>query len=543
MSESNAVYLHYLDRELTTAAGGGPAPEDIVLVTRALALMTDARLYCGLSSIWENEKVGRYLEEFEILFEFDELTTISGDPTQGLFLNSHQELYLHDISRYPNYFTGSTERLRWAKPTYHKAGGSTGPLAARLFAWADHLPSDSARFSVPVFQAREPVLRALIERGDRAITFSLFNEFVAPMTRSARIEDRIRLEISREFSKNNLAEVNASVASGIFNLAIFDDLAATFPAYDVILLRTVASLCGLADVLNRIETPLDLWKDWVGARQTIQARLNAATVRWLLEAVHHVDSRSEPPKNSDRDHYFSLQQTRLRIRDTLWGVGRTLGNPAAGMHGRPLDDLKTSTLKIRPLASALGDKFPELGQRLDSTRNEIMMDHADLVVMTANQIETDALHHALSKEGFEATASFGRAGTAWIYPPIGGCVVAAVRSSMGSGGPAGSALTASDAVTELRAKSLISLGIAFAMTDSQPIGELLIAEQVAGYEPAKVADSGGSLVRFQRGGSDHCSPALLSRFRDARLDRLGIQVRTGQVLSGEKLVDSLAFRN
>jgi len=122
-------------------------------------------------------------------------------------------------------------------------------------------------------------------------------------------------------------------------------------------------------------------------------------------------------------------------------------------------------------------------------------------------------------------------------------MVATVRSSLGSSGPGGSGLTAMDAVRDLKAKALISVGVAFAMSDDQPIGQLLLSEQLANYELAKLtATPDGSSVEVRRGGSDHCSPLLLGRYRDAHLEDIGVDVEPGLVLSGEKLVDYYPFR-
>ena len=178
----SAVYLHYLDRELNEASGRPVQDLDAVRWTRLLALLTTAELYCGLSAIWENDDVGpRAREDFRLLYDLGHLETLSHDTSQGAFKESRQTAYQHDRDRYPNYFSDTGERLSWLHPTRIKSVGSTVPLVTHLTRWSEKLPNPEGRYSPAISRLRKPMRAALLERGDQAVTFSYFHQFLGDL--------------------------------------------------------------------------------------------------------------------------------------------------------------------------------------------------------------------------------------------------------------------------------------------------------------------------------------------------------------------------
>ena len=134
--------------------------------------------------------------------------------------------------------------------------------------------------------------------------------------------------------------------------------------------------------------------------------------------------------------------------------------------------------------------------------------------------------------------------TYWVYGPIGGATVALARSTMGSGGQGGSTLTVTDAIRDLAPSAILGVGIAFGIDErTQPIGQVLLSQKLTSYELQRIGKKDGKPDIKQRGPSTESSSRLLGRFRDARLGDQGIDVLTGEVLSGEKLLDNPEFKS
>ncbi|MEV3901756.1 hypothetical protein AB0K11_05475 [Mycobacterium sp. NPDC050551] len=532
-----AVYLHFLDRELWGAAAGRLPAEDAIKVLRTLALLTDDVLYCGLSALWENDSLPTWaLDELEALMLFDRLTTISSDATQSEFLEHRRVAYAHDAHRYPRYFE-EDRSIQWAVPTYQRKSGSTGPLSTSLWSWADSNSSgvQSSSIIIPRFAAAEPIKAGLNQRDGRAITFSLFEPYIRDNKSSVQVAANIRRQISRSFTSGYLDELNGDIVTGITQLGHFDNMSRTFPIYDVQLLGMLLDYCSLSDVVDRQDTDFDAWVHWLGFRQASCSTMVPAKVRWILRAFRPVVPHSD---------FGTLFNHRVEIRDTLLRAMRR----GAVAPSSPVDNLEqrwqSAEARLDWLAQSITELNKDVGIKLEMARSDFSMTRADVVLMTVNDIETAAIRSALESRGLTGQIHNGRTNVYWLYGPVGNATVALLRSSMGSGGPGGSGLTARDAVEDVNAGALISIGVAFAMDEKQPIGQVLISERLATYELSKIgtAESGQKIV-VNRGSEAYGATRLLSRFRDSRLEDIGIEVKTGLILSGEKLLDNREFRD
>jgi nucleoside phosphorylase len=200
--------------------------------------------------------------------------------------------------------------------------------------------------------------------------------------------------------------------------------------------------------------------------------------------------------------------------------------------------------KLHWLAGQLGQRDALIAQELERTRETISLTQVDVIVLTATDLETRALEKVFQTAGFSPTTIFARVNTYSLYGPIGGATVAHVRCNMGSGGAGGAAMTVGDAIADLRPWAVIAVGIAFGIDeDKQPIGQLLLSAKLSAYELQRVGEGeDGQLQIIDRGDSVPGSPTLLGRFRDSHLEQIGIDVKPGEVLSGEKLIDNADFK-
>ncbi len=170
-----------------------------------------------------------------------------------------------------------------------------------------------------------------------------------------------------------------------------------------------------------------------------------------------------------------------------------------------------------------------------------------VLVVTATEVERSALLSRLAPprgaEGIlrgsvgELTVRVGR---------LGGYDVAHVECAMGSLDRRGSALTTSNAITRLRPRAVVTVGIAFGVDRrKQRFGDVLLADSIAPYELAKVTSD----ATVRRAANLRAGATLVERFAtrhdDWRLERgVGVaRAHTGLVLSGEKVVDAQEFRN
>ncbi|MDQ2713354.1 MAG: hypothetical protein M3Z08_00400 [Chloroflexota bacterium] len=120
-----------------------------------------------------------------------------------------------------------------------------------------------------------------------------------------------------------------------------------------------------------------------------------------------------------------------------------------------------------------------------------------------------------------------------------------VQSEMGAAGPSGSLLVVADGIRMLSPLAVIMVGTAFGFDDSKlKIGDILVSRQLFGYELQKVAtnDKSQRMEFISRGDRPQASPRLLDHFRIGVLDWQGPKVAFGLLLSGDKLIDNLDYR-
>jgi nucleoside phosphorylase len=142
---------------------------------------------------------------------------------------------------------------------------------------------------------------------------------------------------------------------------------------------------------------------------------------------------------------------------------------------------------------------------------------------------------------------FGEILTYYDFGKIGDSHVIVVETEMGSGEPGATHAVVAAAIQELRlgiasgrrSACVIAVGIAFGMDETkQAIGDVLVATHLRNYERERV----GASSTTPRGSRAPTSTKLTSRIRAAGKRLPEIEVRFGPVLSGEKLVDNLEYR-
>jgi nucleoside phosphorylase/tetratricopeptide (TPR) repeat protein len=130
---------------------------------------------------------------------------------------------------------------------------------------------------------------------------------------------------------------------------------------------------------------------------------------------------------------------------------------------------------------------------------------------------------------------------------VSGASVAMVLTEMGSGGVGGSQASVSRAIDALSPSAVIMVGIAFGINEAkQAIGQILVSKQLMLYELQRVEtgeDPRDEIV--PTGDRPHASARLIEAFRMGGLTwpEPHARISYGLVLSGEKLVDNINFRD
>ncbi|MDS4031415.1 MAG: SUMF1/EgtB/PvdO family nonheme iron enzyme [Candidatus Contendobacter sp.] len=165
---------------------------------------------------------------------------------------------------------------------------------------------------------------------------------------------------------------------------------------------------------------------------------------------------------------------------------------------------------------------------------------ADVLIVTATKIESKAvLDIFVELTGQPARIVTKNRRTYRDLGAVSGTRVFLALTEMGSGGLGASQQAVQKGIEALRPGAVLLVGIAFGVDEKKRrIGDILISQQLQLYDLQRV----GKDQIVLRGDKPHASPRLIDYFRHADLGWNGAKVEFGLILSGEKLVDNLDYR-
>jgi WD40 repeat protein len=163
----------------------------------------------------------------------------------------------------------------------------------------------------------------------------------------------------------------------------------------------------------------------------------------------------------------------------------------------------------------------------------------DILLLTATMLETATVLEVFeANTGQPARREALGATTYYDLGTVQALRIALAQSEMGADGPGGSTLVADEGIRELSPRAIMLVGIAFGFDEQkQQIGDVLVAKEIMSYEQQKIAQE--PISRAWRVPS---STRLLDRCRATAQQWQKARVHFGLLLSGDKLVDLLAFR-
>ncbi len=190
--------------------------------------------------------------------------------------------------------------------------------------------------------------------------------------------------------------------------------------------------------------------------------------------------------------------------------------------------------------------------RLSAVRDDVVVDtsgatrpRCHVLLVVATDIERD--HTLASFKKLTGQPSKIHHGSRLSYHYLGkvsGAQTYLVQSEMGSSSPGASTVTVTQAIGELDPKAIILEGIAFGVDSSkQAIGDIIVSKQLLSYEQQRLGTDGdGSDKVILRGDKATASNMLLQRCHAAVVSWRGASVSFALVLSGDKLVDNVGYR-
>lgn len=172
----------------------------------------------------------------------------------------------------------------------------------------------------------------------------------------------------------------------------------------------------------------------------------------------------------------------------------------------------------------------------------------DVLLLFVNDNERQAVMDAAKAIGIEPEIDSNHTFVYHDFGDINGVRVKGLQTRMGASGRGASGAATLTAIQEIDPDFIIAVGVAFGIhREKQNIGEILVSDQVAMYEPAKNA-SRQTWFGFRkkstisRGDTATSSERLFSKIQAATLQWENAKVTSGLIVSGEKLIDHKAFK-
>lgn len=496
------VYCSFLDREYSTSVGFNQPYDKIRRFLYASLLASDSYAYCSLSAIGECRGLAEFPHPFlTTLLSEKLLVTVSDYNDPDLFLLSRRYLYRDDASRYPLYFEApDRQTLGLWEPRYVKTSSSTGYLVRML---PGQFNRHDRSFGEYYARLEDIVRQVLASREDRAITIALFTPALHASSLQSELDYRLRSTISYLYTLQFLTLFSGVLMNQLPYFEVRDRRFPTFrgPSYRI-------------------------WRHMI-PRQWIanSPQQDMASLSELLEA------RS----NSD----LSQIRTHLKHIDELASADP---NGYSYRHAA-----ETSVASITKLATQ--DNVPRFFEIVRSQLDARLGEHPDygtprLIITCATSTEETILRAALAEDrGFAPQLVLAGDTTYWDLGRIGDVESFLVRTGPGSMGGAAALATLQDAIRILSPSVVVSCGICFGLRPkTQRSGTVVFATRIRSYEQVRIGTrNSGSVELRERGQAADVDPILSLRARGVFSARGNIAF--GEVISGEKLVDHINFRD
>ncbi|MER8407567.1 hypothetical protein NKH16_23095 [Mesorhizobium sp. M1307] len=525
--------MHLFDRELAESVRNEVSETNAQVALKLLTLFTGSALNCSASIMFESPAVNKSdsLKRFtQLLVSTSHISVLSSHPTMAEFFESRSTLYSHDRARYPMYF-GRQILIPDSVSIIPKSTSATLTLARQLGAWGADQGSGEDRER----DAKRVVLASLQQREDRAVTAALFSAAASTSSHPETAIGLIRRQISVEYTRHFMSSLNSDICTGIPEIGFFDICSSRYPAFDIPILIEIAKAIGLSQIISA---------DWGSLRDFWEEYLNSTKPH---EGIIHFQSKIEL-LGSTLSNMFQGGESISRSSFRLWVI-QALRRVGSQFSYREIS-IRVDQFSIA--ASRIDNIIGNLSNNGDFLRAKEVVKSSleralkyDYLIVVATEIERISVFEKTQEMGNVITPHTGGGRAYFDLGFIHGCRVALVKVAMGAATVGGSISTTMRILPHLNPRFVIMVGIAFGVDEAkQSIGTVLISRKVLGYEQQRVgtAEDGVTRLNVQRGSITDASPELVSLLEAATGVWNEAPVEIGLMLSGEKLVDNVDFR-
>lgn len=169
---------------------------------------------------------------------------------------------------------------------------------------------------------------------------------------------------------------------------------------------------------------------------------------------------------------------------------------------------------------------------------------ADVLLVTATKRESAAVLASFEQDSEPRPLALGDR----VYFDLGtwgGARVLLTQCEMGSSGVGASQQAVTKAIAQVSPAAVLMVGIAFAVNaERQDIGDILVSQRLRPYELQRIGEAGeGSRITLLRDDKPTASAWLLNQLRSADVVWTGNAVKFGTLLTGDKLIDNVDYRD
>lgn len=199
--------------------------------------------------------------------------------------------------------------------------------------------------------------------------------------------------------------------------------------------------------------------------------------------------------------------------------------------------------RVRPVSPLSDQAFAAMSQDSADARAESLPVEPRLLVVTATEVELDAVLAAFGVDGEALETRIAAHTVSYELGIHSGVAVALVKcSEMGSSRPGGSQETVKECEAVWTPTWIVCVGICFGMSEGQRIGDVIVSDAIQPYESVKIGTDDELAERVEdRNPTLTASRTLVTRL-SCRPVVAGRRVAVGVMLSGDKLIDNLEFR-
>ncbi|ANL72620.1 nucleoside phosphorylase protein [Rhizobium phaseoli] len=514
---SRPVFLSFINREVTLLRGLSWSSTELTKFIKTCCTLSDGIVYAPFAQT--QEMLSKDKENVLLISElcsFKKINLINAENDFNTFLDGRRDMYGDLKTKYSCYF-GKTQPLRnyyTKSPNLRTSEYIKGELL--------HLTRDTSLANWLTFEdvvrirSQKSFIQNELQEKKYAATFSLYEiSRIEPKPQEVRFLG----DISSKLFKRHYADSHDMITpTGLLNDPLMEDYE-YYPYFDInVNYHLISSL-----QLDKIIVNPEYKTAFVGfvTHKDFHHFINIKN-RYLNIISKII--KCTPDSRKDSSLYFGY----LRHLKEEGKLGYQNFDPVIYC-----ESITATIQRLNKTNSSFAAAMDE--------SDRIAMSRKNIFIFTATDAEDEIFRSEILNFGFQHVGS-RRAGDYFYttYSLFDTIHLHHMRTFMGSGNVGGSQRVSHEVFNSLSPDFVISAGICFgANAKKQKLGDLVVGESVRMYELAAARDG-----RFQfRGPSVPLHPLIPSYARNAVQPGSSYSIHVGAVLSGEKLVDDVHFKD